>query len=150
MSVWTPQASLRLEELYSEGRSASIIANHLAREGLINVSRSAVIGRAHRLRLPPRIARKSQQVRSKEDRRERDNALRKVRRQRARMTIVVIEPEPAPEHQPAPRYISLYKLRHRSCRYPFGESPYSFCGHLTVRNSSFCPYHHKLCYGRER
>lgn len=48
MTPWTDSKQVRLVQLWAEGLSAREIATRLA------VSRSAVIGKAHRLGLPPR------------------------------------------------------------------------------------------------
>lgn len=51
---WTPEQDSRLAKLWTEGASASEIAADLN----CGLSRSAVIGRAHRLKLAGRIARR--------------------------------------------------------------------------------------------
>lgn len=45
-----------------------------------------------------------------------------------------------------PLNIKLEDLKNRECRYPYGEGPYTFCGHPVKDNSSYCTDHHAICF----
>lgn len=42
--------------------------------------------------------------------------------------------------------IKLEDLKNSQCRYPYGEGPYTFCGHPVGDNLSYCTEHHKICH----
>ncbi|MBB3313661.1 GcrA cell cycle regulator [Rhizobium sp. BK196] len=52
-------------------------------------------------------------------------------------------------YRPNPKNLSLLDLEWNDCRYAVsGEKEHTlFCGNTTDRDSSYCPYHHKLCHG---
>lgn len=47
-----------------------------------------------------------------------------------------------------PLHLTLVDLETGDCRYPFGEGPFTFCGHPSETDSSYCPAHHHLCLKR--
>lgn len=56
-----------------------------------------------------------------------------------------------------PRNLSLLELESNDCRYPYGDGPYTFCGHPKDEGSSYCVPHETLTHkplnsnlGRER
>ena len=44
-----------------------------------------------------------------------------------------------------PLNIDLEDLKNRQCRYPYGEGPYTFCGHPVKENPPYCTEHHTIC-----
>lgn len=44
-----------------------------------------------------------------------------------------------------PLHVKLLDLEPGMCRYPFGESDFTFCGHKQTAGSSYCFEHHELC-----
>ena len=40
-----------------------------------------------------------------------------------------------------PLHLSLLDLERGQCRWPFGDGPITFCGHVVRSKSSYCPHH---------
>jgi GcrA cell cycle regulator len=101
--TWTDADVEQLRALWHEGRSAKIIGEMMAR------TKNAVVGKVHRLRLPPRAPRPQPKPEAAETAPE--------------------APAPAPEPQPAPP--PLPRVRRGSCQWPIGEPRepgFRFCG----------------------
>ena len=51
-----------------------------------------------------------------------------------------------------PRNVTLAELEAGECRYAYGDSDFTFCGHKVQPGSSYCRPHHMLCWtpARER
>lgn len=45
-----------------------------------------------------------------------------------------------------PLNIDLGDLKNSQCRYPYGEGPYTFCGHPVKEKSPYCADHHAICF----
>lgn len=45
---------------------------------------------------------------------------------------------------------NLLELGKGECKFPYGESNFSFCGYPTDPGKSFCPTHHKICWQSPR
>jgi hypothetical protein len=46
----------------------------------------------------------------------------------------------------APLGLTFDQLERNSCRYPEGDGPVTFCGHIQKEGSSYCIAHHALCW----
>lgn len=53
-------------------------------------------------------------------------------------------PQPAKIIRPDFRHVSLVDLKSGECKWPDGNSPYSFCGNEA--DGSYCRYHRRLSY----
>lgn len=125
---WTLERDALLTRLWAEGYSASQIADQIMG---VKVSRMAVIGRVHRLKLPAR--------------KERAPAQRKPYKQR------MFVPKPSPPQPPKPppgqpkmRRLKLVDLKSTSCRWPIGEGPFLFCGADAASGEVYCPFHRRM------
>lgn len=114
---WPQERTEKLKQLWAEGHSASIIGRMLG-DG---ITRCAVLGKVHRLGLPPRIV---------------------TRISRARL-----KPTPLPEPEPLPYdplqflHIPLEckQLTERTCKWPLNDGgPFLFCGRLKPRTQPYC------------
>jgi GcrA cell cycle regulator len=162
--AWTDERIELLKTYWSEGRSASQIAELLG-EGL---TRNAVIGKAHRLGLasrpsPVKAAPRSTDARP-EPQAERPSAP-------AEPTVVAqaeaggaAEPAPAPSVAPGPApraarprsratgkpaRVTLLDLNDRICKWPIGhpdEADFHFCGKPVVPGFPYCAEHCALAY----
>ena len=47
--------------------------------------------------------------------------------------------------EPVPLHIGLDELRAFHCRWPYGESPFTFCGHPKHGQRSYCQFHSSIC-----
>lgn len=145
--TWTVERENMLRDLWSTGLSCSQIADKLG-----GVSRSAIIGKAHRLDLPARAVRLSDEEREARQKqsRARETARKALHRLRKRIAMGErvpprIAPEPIPESI-KPLHVNLLELEPYQCRWPYGEGPYTFCGHLKRGDPSYCGFHARLVY----
>ncbi len=121
-------------------RTAELVTDWLTHSATVlaarwDISRNAVIGKANRLCLPT----KKQPPRVKPP-------PRPPRQFHPKPVVHYVEP-PVPIPELPFCNLSLGELRSDQCHYPSGDyAPFVFCGQLSQRGSSFCPYHHRLVY----
>ena len=138
ISPWTGERDALLTALWAEGYSASSIAEQITD---VVVSRMAVIGRAHRLKLPARKARAPAQ--------------RKPRKQR------MFVPKPPPPQSPKPpppppvapkmRKLTLVHLRPHHCRWPIEDTPtFLFCAADAAEGQVYCPFHQRMARAKDK
>ena len=134
---WTDERDEILMRLWAEGFSASQIADQIRD---VVVSRMAVIGRVHRLKLPARKARQPAQ--------------HKPRKQRMFVPKPPLpqppKPSSPPPGQPKMRRLSLLALKPSSCRWPIGDAPFLFCGADAASDAVYCPFHQRMARVRKR
>jgi GcrA cell cycle regulator len=108
---WTEDDIALLRKLWSSGATADAIARQLG-----GISRSAVLGKIFRLRLPPAAGKAASSPLAAKP------SGSPARRRGA-------EPLPAPKSDDRPK--SLFELTNQCCRWPFrrpGTGKYFFCG----------------------
>ncbi len=141
ISDWSDDRVASLTRLWGEGRTASYIAVELG-----GVTRSAVIGKVHRLNLDPR--RVTIRLPSLNQ-----------NRPHKRVSFVSVKPKnPVPPQmlmgEPAPNPVySLFDLERAHCRYPYGEpgaADFHYCGGKSIKGRSYCGPHHQLAYQPKR
>jgi GcrA cell cycle regulator len=108
-------------------------------------TRSAVIGKCHRMGLQLTGSNKKY---SAEEARIRHIERERARRQTNAVRRVEAERVTVPTPEPTPYHLTVQQLQKDECRWPYGQSPYTFCGHKKLEGSSYCPYHHKDAYRR--
>jgi GcrA cell cycle regulator len=129
---WQPEQDAIVRDLWGKHGCKYIAAT-------IGVSRNAVIGRAHRLGLgETRGPRKPKVVREKR--------VRIVKAYTPRVHIrqaKPIVPKPSPIE---PLNVGFFDLAHCHCHYPDdGEGlAMKFCGHPTIKGSSYCAWHNSV------
>lgn len=154
--VWSPERVERLKTLWAQGYSAGFIANDL---GL--VTRSAVLGKIHRLGLSGRVTatrivdRRRAEARAKERQRQRMPKVEPKRNPQAMRwgktpSLVALEPAPLPpEPQKPDKLVSFEGLKEGMCRFIFGDprtKDHGYCGCQTAAGSSYCPGHNHMCF----
>jgi GcrA cell cycle regulator len=149
---WTEERVALLRKLWTEEFSASRIAAELG-----GVSRSAVIGKMHRLGLcgrgkPTWSAKRQSKAR-----------LPRSERQVCRAasignTALKVRAEMLEEAQPQPfesivvpiaRKLTIEKLTEHTCKWPIGDpghQEFHFCGHDSLEAMPYCRYHARLAY----
>lgn len=122
---WTDENVERLQELISDPRQLS--SAQIATE--LHTTRNSIVGKVSRLgwQLP------RQQYMSR-------GLPRKPRRARI-LRIKGLAPLPIPRPEPVqPQHITLLDLEPHHCRWPYGDGPFTFCGHGKAEGS-YCGFH---------
>jgi len=139
---WTEDRTEMLKRLWASGSfSFSQIA------GQMDITRNAVIGKAHRLGFNGRVygntKRTPEQIEaSKRRKAERRNERRRT--ERVHMVRPTINLEALRCVEVVPLHKSLIDLGSNDCRYPYGDGPYTFCGHPQLEGHSYCGPHFGL------
>lgn len=143
---WTEELKERAKELWQSGLSARAVAaelgNGLTRNAVIGVL--ARMGASHRdagFQRSPNGQRKPQAPR--------------IRRPRKPVNFGGVwgtypnkEAEPfVPRHDDIiPLNLSVLELTDRTCKWPYGDSPFAFCGHPVKEGKPYCGGHCALAY----
>jgi GcrA cell cycle regulator len=129
---WTDDDIALLRKLWAEGKTATAIAARLG-----GISRSAVLGKVFRLRLPPAVDNSSPAPIAKPS--------HSIARRRGSQ-------KPLPATKPDARPKSLFELTNNCCRWPYrrpGTEKYFFCGVPEAAlelGIPYCPRHMKRAY----
>jgi len=128
---WTDERVELLTKLWGEGKTAAEIAKELG-----GVTRNAVIGKAHRLKLSNRVSPIQQN--------------KKPAPVKSQPTAVVperkIQKAAAQDNRQG---IPLVDLKPNQCRWPFGDprdESFGFCGHANIAGLPYCAEHAKVAY----
>lgn len=139
---WTDERVDLLKKLWSEGRSAAEIAKELG-----GVTRNAVIGKAHRLKLSNRVSPIQQNNKP---------AAAKPAAKKADKAVVELAsaikpsiPAAKPPSREAGPLMDLLDLKPRMCRWPVGDphdETFGFCGQEVIMGLPYCCEHAKMAY----
>ena len=141
---WTDERVSLLTKLWGEGHTAAEIAKQLG-----GVTRNAVIGKAHRLKLSNRVSPIQQNKKP---------ANKNVERKPVRKVISAVPQEKSAvtEIQTVQKdnikkgeLYSLMELKPRMCRWPSGDprhSDFGFCGDNAMPGLPYCEDRSKLAY----
>jgi GcrA cell cycle regulator len=158
---WTDERVELLRKLWSEGLSASQIAAQLG-----SVTRNAVIGKVHRLKLSSRGRTTTAAPRQKKAAAPAGGTKSVSRASTVtRMTTTSIgatalqaqfDVEPVVRYRPAEdvvvpisRRLQLVQLSERTCKWPNGDpltEDFSFCGNDTAETGPYCTFHSKVAF----
>ncbi|OQM73651.1 GcrA family cell cycle regulator [Manganibacter manganicus] len=160
---WTDERVELLRKLWSEGLSASQIAAQLG-----GVSRNAVIGKVHRLKLSGRGRASTTPPRQKKASSAGASVARTVSRASSPRQVTAtigatalqmqLDAEPAARQYTRPvenvvlpisRHLRLVELTERTCKWPNGDplsEEFHFCGNDTAESGPYCTYHSKLAF----
>jgi len=141
---WSDEKTATLKQLVREGYSSGVIAERL------KVTRSAVVGRCHRLGLHLGANRRGLNKFTQ-------FSLRKPhQRPLKKRKSITAKPQPQFEKEPIPppnindiARKTFSELTENDCRYPInhvGEPGFGFCGLEKLPGSSYCPSHHSRCW----
>ena len=126
-SAWTQDRIDRLRILWRDGKTADQIARDLGQ----GISRSAVLGKVHRMGLSQgRVPRAAPPI--------------KVDPPPVRAARAPVQKAPLPE----PGLATVLSVRRRQCRWPYGEpgaADFSLCGRPVARGA-FCASHAAVAY----
>ena len=127
---WTDERVTLLKKLWGEGRTAAEIAKALG-----GVTRNAVIGKAHRLKLSNRVSPIQQNKKPVSS----SNGNSKTEPRKPVVAVV----------RKSGQGVALVDLKPSMCRWPFGdpkEENFSFCGEGIVAGFPYCAEHAKMAY----
>jgi GcrA cell cycle regulator len=144
MSTWNLERTARLQLLWSGGYSASEIARVLG-----GLTRNAVIGKIHRLKLRSPGRARARRASRKASRQPRSRFFIRPIVRRTPKPFIEIPPLAAP---PTCR-IELKDLRRSHCRWPQGDPrkpDFHFCGRPAGRGQTYCPHHRAHAYVQPR
>jgi GcrA cell cycle regulator len=140
-SSWTPDRVQLLTALWSAGETAVVIGVRLG-----GLSRSAVLGKVFRLRLPTdNLSAKSVAAKPPDSVAEVSGPAR--RRQRTKY-----KKRPQPSHAVDQQHKTLFELTNNTCRWPHGRpgtDRFFFCGALEAdleRGIPYCAQHMRRAY----
>lgn len=136
---WPVEHDVVLTRLRAEGYSSSQIATELWREFRTTYSRNAVIGRASRLGLVCRKPAAAPRM-PPAPRKPRDKIV-------SRVSLPPQEPATLRCVEIDPRHLSLIELESNDCRWPYGDGPFTFCGHPKFQDGPYCGAHYHLGTG---
>lgn len=149
---WTDDRVSLLKKLWGEGHTAAEIAKQLG-----GVTRNAVIGKAHRLKLSNRVSPIQQNRKPANKNIERKAPVEKVAKMpaaaasKASSSSVASAVRKVKEEAPIPSgdLYDMMDLQPRMCRWPSGdpkEEGFGFCGARTIAGIPYCAEHAKLAY----
>ena len=136
---WTEEKIAKLKELWGKGNTASQIAEIIG-----EVSRNAVIGKAHRLNLSAKIKQRLSTSNQKNNNKYYEEKVIQKRGRRSKFKSLLI----GRDFEPA-KNLHLEELTDQTCKYMDGhpnEPDASFCGRKTVKKFSYCPLHLMLIF----
>ena len=135
---WNEEKVEKLKELWGKGNTASQIAEIIG-----DISRNAVIGKAHRLNLSSKIKTKNSSSQNFNNNSE-ENNLKQKQVRKAKFKSLIIEKDFEPEN---PK--KLEELDEVSCKWPIGhpeEESFYFCGRSSLKDFSYCKLHLLYAY----
>ncbi len=144
---WTDDRVSLLKRLWGEGHTAAEIAKELG-----GVTRNAVIGKAHRLKLSNRVSPIQQNRKPANKNTERKTSVEKVLKSPASAPAArASSPRKVKEEVAIPTgdLYDLMDLQPRMCRWPCGdpkEEGFGFCGAKTIAGIPYCAEHAKVAY----
>ncbi|MFP4314085.1 MAG: GcrA family cell cycle regulator [Alphaproteobacteria bacterium] len=134
---WTDERVALLKKLWGEGKTAAEIASTLG-----GVTRNAVIGKAHRLKLSNRMSPIQTNKKPKTPANTSKPPAAPVKRTRKKDIFI-----------PKGKGLSLMELAPNMCRWPSGdpqEDDFGFCGELSAAGLPYCEDHARVAYQAAR
>jgi GcrA cell cycle regulator len=146
--TWTPERVELLKDLWGAGRTAAEIAKQLGG----NITRNAVIGKAHRLGLSGRVS--PIQKKAKKTPRSVKPAAASTKKpanatQGSTTTTRAPARKPYVDKPKANGGVSLIDLKDRMCHWPIGDPKkpgFHFCGDRSVPGLPYCAEHAAVAY----
>ncbi|MFP4097400.1 MAG: GcrA family cell cycle regulator [Alphaproteobacteria bacterium] len=149
---WTEERVSLLTKLWGEGHTAAEIAKQLG-----GVTRNAVIGKAHRLKLSNRVSPIQQNKKPANKNVERKTSKKSVSSPNpslgnARVETSALssrEKKKITHNKKAGDLYSLMDLKPRMCRWPCGDpkhGDFGFCGDNAMPGLPYCEEHAKMAY----
>jgi hypothetical protein len=142
-SRWTPQIEALLTDRWKAGISAARIAIEIKTVYEIEFTRSSIIGKAHRLRLPAHKLGNLQKCGAGHANRKINARLRKIasKPQGEPPAAFPVTPLPEPTQQPERASWVSWEALDGGCKMIWGDplGDFGYCGKPTIPNQSWCP-----------
>lgn len=139
---WTPERVQLLRELWDD---LTISARQIAEILGSGISRNAVLGKAHRLKLADRP-----HVRPPKPAGARKKKTTRVRKVKEATPVLVAPVERVvPENEPQFLCIGIQAMESHHCRFPIGhpgEEGFGFCGLDRPFGAIYCDWHHAIAF----
>ena len=136
---WNDEKVNKLKELWGKGSTASQIAEIIG-----DISRNAVIGKAHRLNLSSKIKTRNPSSGQNFEINSEENNSKQRQGRKNKFKSLLIEKDFEPEN---PK--KLEELDESSCKWPVGhpeEKSFYFCGRSSLKDFSYCKLHLLYAY----
>jgi GcrA cell cycle regulator len=137
-TIWRDELKTEVAELWKD-HSATQIAAVLGERGLV-VNRNQVIGVIHRMGLTHevKVVRHASDTNGPRPPRPKREHVKRVKGVTGSMWVPrCVEVDP--------RNVSLFELGAGECKFPYGDGPFTFCGHPRSTGSVWCDQHRELC-----
>lgn len=150
---WNSEQVALLKSMWEDGHSASEVARALGS----GVSRSAVIGKVARLHLiqgeprwttAPKTRRRMAPL-PKPEKATKPKPRVHAAKPPAPEPVVVVTEKPIESALPLPLLVTFDDLENGMCRFPYGNSPYRYCGQPAEPGTSWCPHHRSVCFEKK-
>ena len=135
---WNEEKVEKLKKLWGKGSTASQIAEIIG-----GITRNAVIGKAHRLKLASKIKTRNASSTQAYNNSEEDS-FKQVKGRKSKFKSLLIEKDFEPENPKR-----LEELDESSCKWPVGhpeETSFYFCGRSSLKDFSYCKLHLLYAY----
>lgn len=142
---WTDERIAVLKKLWGEGKSAAEIAKALGG----GLTRNAVIGKAHRLKLSNRVSPIQQNNKKVATPAPAPVAAPAAKQAEEKKPAVRAKAAPVPVKKSNGGGVSMVNLKDRMCRWPHGDpkdADFHFCGDDIVPGLPYCDDHAKAAY----
>lgn len=140
-NFWNDENTEKMRSMWLDGWSASQIA-----EVIGAVSRNVVIGKVNRLGITrnPGMSKRRRNRTTQSLASRKANAMRCSLNNRKAVKPVERKIYTPPPEPVVPLHIPLISLEKGQCKYPYGDGPFTHCGHVT--KGIYCDYHNSVCY----
>lgn len=149
---WTPERIAKLEELWAEGLSTAEIGRRLG------VSKNAVVGKAHRMKLPGRQSPIESKRKAKPAAAAKPKPATKptaAAKPAPKKAAAKAEPAPAPTPEAAKAKAEHKKTKKKrsgpACQWPIGDPRlpgFHFCTDEAMPGKPYCGHHCSIAYNR--
>lgn len=145
---WTDERVALLKRLWGEGKTAAEIAKLIG-----GVTRNAVIGKAHRLKLSGRVSPIQENGEgvavARAPRKTAETRVARPAKVTSRDMIAAVMMPKVEEDFCIGEGVQLVDLKERMCRWPVGdpkEEGFKFCGDKTSEGMTYCDHHCRMAY----
>ncbi len=141
--TWKPEHDERLRGLIDQDFSMSQIARKMADEFDQDFTRNSCCGRAFRLGIKQAVStRRAKNIRNLEKARAAPRTFKPTRFK----PTPTYQSEDLPVSGPEPLHLSVFDLNKSTCRWPYGDHSYTFCGHPPLSGLPYCGAHTRLSW----